>query len=205
MFEWTRSLTGSSGRRSRSLRHLQVPERDGRADVDHPLDLALGHPECGGGVGHAVEPFTVCADPRVGTGSQRGASPGGALCGDEPLVGVGVASGEDGGEVGALHDTDQPGACGSSAVPPAGFLASVGVIPLGSTANRRRRRARGRGLGWRLEVADDRVDGAGRVGSAAAERRDRELHPTPPTGGRAGSPKGNPQTCDRWTCRSAPT
>lgn len=209
MSEWSGSLTGRSGGRSDGLSSSRcrrlVPERQSRADIEHSLDLALGHLECRGGVGHAVEPFTIGADPRMRARSQRRAPPGRALGGDEPLVGVRVASREDGSEVGALNNTDQPGACRGSAEPPARFLAAVGVVPLGPTPARRRSGTRSRGLGWRLEIAENRVDDAHRVGASTAERGDRELHRTRPTGGPAGSPKGNLQMCARRTCRFAAT
>ena len=111
MSEWTRSLTGRSrvrsDRPSRSHRRRQAAERDGCADIEHPLDLLARNSERRGSVSHAVEPLAIHADARVRPNAKRRAAAGGPLGGDEPLVGVWVAARERGGEVGALHRTDQ--------------------------------------------------------------------------------------------------
>lgn len=209
MSRWAGSHTGRPGRRSNgpsaSHRRRQASERDGCAGIEHPLDLPVSHPECRCGVGHPIEPLTIHADARVRARTQRRAAAGRALGGDQPLVVVWIATGEHGRKVRPLHDTDEPGAFRCTAEPSAGFLATVGVVPLGPTGARRRSRTGSRSLGRRLEVADDRVHDADCVGPPAAERRHREPHREPRAGGPAGFPKGNLQMCARRTCRFAAT
>jgi len=115
---------------SGSRRRGQASDPDRGAGIEHPFDLPVGYGECCGGVSHSVEAFSVRGEACVRTGAEGWPAPGGALRGDEPLVGVRVATREHGSEVRPVHGTAQPGLFCGPAVPPAGFLATVGVVPL---------------------------------------------------------------------------
>ncbi|HNH39679.1 MAG TPA: hypothetical protein PK912_14645, partial [Microthrixaceae bacterium] len=52
--------------------------------VEHPLDLAMRDPEDRGSVRDVIEPLAVGAGPRVCPCTQRRASTGRALRGDQP-------------------------------------------------------------------------------------------------------------------------
>jgi len=70
-------------------------ESDGRADIEHPLDLSVRQPEGRGGVGDVVELLPIVADLGMGARTQRRSSPCRALGGDEPFVGVRVPTSQN--------------------------------------------------------------------------------------------------------------
>ena len=187
-----------------AVRRGEGAERDGGAHIEHPFDLPVRHPEHRGGVRNVEELLAVCGDTGVGACPEGRAAPGRALGGDEPLVGVGVAASEHGSEVLPPNLTSQSEAGSGATQPTSRFLAAVRVVPLRATSARGPTGPGGRGLGMGLEVADDRVDDAGRVGPATAERGDRELHRELRTGGPTGFPEGNLSMCAGRICCSTP-
>lgn len=151
-------------------RSQQVGDCVAGASVEHPLNFELGHAKRRSRVSDIEQGFIAGSESRVVPGPERRSPASGALRRDQPFAGVRVPAGEDRGEVVSGDRSREAGGRSRSTEPPAGFLASVGVVALWSRrpgSRRPRCRVAFRG-GW-LEVADDRVDDPGGVGPATAQ------------------------------------
>jgi hypothetical protein len=105
--------------------------------VEHPFHLGMGEAECSGCVGHCEQRFAVGSEASVGTDAERRSAAGGALSGDEPLVGVRVSTGEHRCEVRSFDRPSQSKAARGASEPTAGFFTLIGVVTLGTGRARR--------------------------------------------------------------------